>query len=322
MENAQYAEANVLLFDQKRAVRVQTRSILNTLGFKKFIEFHDLMEARGALSNQRLDLIILSIETTDCGVLQLVDDIRRQRCGLDPFIPILLTAWDCELNVLQPVVESGADDVLLHPFSTAQMGERVDILVRNRKPFVVTEDYLGPDRRTNAEIGKGPPPIIVPNALQARVQGVAEAGPTAARIEETLSELRLLKLRNMARHIWHLANSLKQAGQDPSLPERFDRELAKLGKSIRLYRKALTDGDAADLHSLSKSLLGVVSKQLGRLPSERGLALLEQSSLALRVASRLEHDRNVTCEAASAAISQEISKVSEVQEDLIRAVLG
>ena len=322
MHTMQYDDVVVLLFDPKLAVRKQTRSVLNALGFKTFLEFQELADVRVALSNQRVELAILAVEEADSGVLGMIEDVRRQRCGLDPFVPILLTAWDAKLSALRPVVESGADDVLLHPFSTAQMGERIEVLVRCRKPFVVTEDYLGPDHRTIAALRAGPPPIIVPNALQARVLGQSELGPTAARLEETMSDLRRLKLRNMARRIWYMANCLRDAQLDPTLPERYHDELKTLGKSIQVYRKTLAAGDSADLRALSESLLAVVKKQLRGPPARRGLELLEKSALALRVASKLEYDQNDTTEAAAEVIGEEVARIGNAEADLIRAVMG
>ena len=41
-------------------------------------------------------------------------------------------------------------------------------------------------------------------------------------------ELRRLKLRNVARRIWFLADNLKAALPDPSLPDRYEGELTNL----------------------------------------------------------------------------------------------
>ena len=45
-------------------------------------------------------------------------------------------------------MNSGPDDLLLIPFAPDQIMSRLKILVERRKPFVVTHDYIGPDRRT------------------------------------------------------------------------------------------------------------------------------------------------------------------------------
>ncbi|MFP6747258.1 MAG: hypothetical protein VCD66_06670 [Alphaproteobacteria bacterium] len=318
MQNTQYADAAVLLLDRRQAVRKQTRSVLNVLGFKTFLKFGDLAEARIALNNLRVDLIILDLGGEDCGALGLVGDVRGRRLGLDPFVPILLTTWDAKLKALRPVMSSGADDVLLFPFSTAQMGQRIEALVRHRKPFVISEDYFGPDRRGTTELEKDTTSITVPNALRARVEGRPDAAPNAARIEETLIELRRLKLRNVARRIWYLADKLKSALSDPSLPDRYERELTTLQTSISIYNKTLIPGDSVDLNALCDALSGVLAGLFGRPPVQKGLELLEKNALALRVASKLDREPDELV----AAISDEVAKVGKIQAELVRTVLG
>ncbi len=318
MQFSNYTDATVLLFDRQRAVRKQTRSVLNVIGFKTFLEFNDLESCRHALCNQRVDVVVLNLDDVDCGVLRLVDDIRRQHCGVDPFVPILLTTWDAKLRSVRTVIESGADDVLIYPFSTTQMGQRIENLTRERKPFVVTETYLGNDRRSASVLMADPTSVTVPNALAAQVLGQRELAPNAARIQETLSELRRLKIRNTARRIYYLADQLKQALPDPSLPDRYERELIKVGKSIRNYRKLLTHEDSTDLDSLSDSLNSVILGLFSRPPEAKGLELLEQSALALRVASRLDHEPSD----AGDAISDMVTKSGGVESQLIEVVLG
>ena len=318
MQFSNYTDATVLLFDRQRVVRKQTRSVLNVIGFKTFLEFQDLESVRYALCNQRVDVVVLTLDAVDCGVLGLVDDIRRQRCGVDPFVPILLTTWESKLRSVRTVIESGADDVLIYPFSTAQMGQRIENLTRERKPFVVTDAYFGPDRRSASVLMADPTSVTVPNALAAQVLGRPDLAPNAARIQATLSELRRLKVRNIARRIWFLADNLKQALPDPSLPDRYERELVKLGKTIRGYKRLLTHEDAADMAALCDSLNGVVMGLFGRQPEARGLELLEQSALALRVASRVDHE---PCDTGD-AISDVVAKSGGIENQLIQAVMG
>jgi hypothetical protein len=37
--------------------------------------------------------------------------------------------------------------VIIRPFSTSFAEDRIRTLIRARKPFIVTSDYIGPDRR-------------------------------------------------------------------------------------------------------------------------------------------------------------------------------
>jgi len=50
--------------------------------------------------------------------------------------------------------------------------------------------------------------------------------------------------------------------------------------------------------------------------------LLEQSALVLRVASKLAYDENETAQEANDAIGGDVSKIGNVEVDLIRSVMG
>ena len=89
METKPYVNATVLIFDGKLHARKQTRSILNILGFWKIEESETHEDARIALGSRRFDLAIFSVVSKKDGVSELVNDVRRFRCGDDPFLPII-----------------------------------------------------------------------------------------------------------------------------------------------------------------------------------------------------------------------------------------
>ena len=133
-----------------------------------------------------------------------------------------------------------------------------------------------------------------------------------------MAELRRLKLRNVARRIWFLADNLKAALPDSSLPDRYESELVNLQKSLRSCGKTLMPGDPADLSTLSESLSGVLTGLFGKPADTKGLFLLEQSALALRVASKLDHEES----SAGDATSDAVALITGLNADMVRAVLG
>ena len=104
-----------------------------------------------------------------------------------------------------------------------------------------------------------------------------------------MAELQRLKLRNVARRIWFLADNLKAALPDPSLPDRYESELVNLQKSLRSYGKTLMPGDPADLSTLSESLSGVLTGLFGKPADTKGLFLLEQNQGLSVVSSSAIH---------------------------------
>ncbi len=319
MQDTNYTDARVLLYGRAGPVLRQTMSILTTLGFRSFLDVQDLTAARQVMTNQRLEFAVLTVESKDCGVLKMVDDIRHRRCGDDPFLPILLTATDARLKAIRPVINSGADDMLLHPFSVNGMGRRIKGLVKSRKPFVVTEDYFGPDRRSSSDIKADLSSIVVPNALQALVQSRHDVAPNAERIEASLAELRRLKLRTVARSIWYLANCLNDSLGDPSLAYRYEDELTKIRGSIRIYERTLAPGDDAELARHCDNLSQNLAQLFGMPPDAKSLNLLEQSAVSLRTASKLDFEENDSDEFIR---GQEVGGAGGLEAGLIRAVVG
>ncbi len=319
MQSSNYTDSNVLLFDRTGAVLRQTMSVLKALGFKSFLDVQELTAARQVLTNQRLEIVILALESADCGVLKLVDDIRKQRCGPDPFIPILLTAWDARLKSVRAVIDSGVDDFLLHPFSITQMSKRIEALVNARKPFVVTGDYFGPDRRAAPAIQADLSSIVVPNALQARARDRRDTAAGPASFEAVFSDLQWLKLRNLSRRIWYLANRLKQSLPEPSPPHRYEDDLTKIRSSIRMYQNTLLPVGDEILAKLCESLSDVLARLFGLPPDAGRLKLLEKNALALRVASKLENEQSDSGEVVR---GEEVAKTGKAEAELIQAVMG
>jgi DNA-binding response OmpR family regulator len=319
MQNSNYIQANVLLFDQTSSVLRQTMSVLQALGFKLIADAHELDVARNILLNQRLDVAVLAVESADCGVLDLVDDIRKRRCGGDPFLPILLTGSDARLQSVQRIIDSGADDLLMHPFSIAQMGERIEALAKARKPFVVTENYFGPDRRASSTIEADPSSIVVPNALLAQVHDRLDAAPSSARIETAFLGLQRLKLRNIARRIWYLANCLKESLLEPGLLHRYERELTKIRASIRAFQKSLLPDEDKNLPDLCDSVSDALATLFGQPPDTEGVELLEQKALALRVASKLAGEQS---DSQDVVRHEKVAKINNVEVELVSAVMG
>ena len=68
------------------------------------------------------------------------------------------------------MVSSGADDLLLRPFSTALLGQRIEAHIDRRKGFVITTDYVGPDRRKDNSRASNVELFEPPNSLKMKAK--------------------------------------------------------------------------------------------------------------------------------------------------------
>ena len=70
-----------------------------------------------------------------------------------------------------------SDDLLLMPVAPAQVMTRIDNLMQGRKPFIVTHDYIGPDRVHVMAGGRSVRSGHKDLALELEEHGYADLGP-------------------------------------------------------------------------------------------------------------------------------------------------
>jgi DNA-binding response OmpR family regulator len=169
LDKQKLSEATALIYDPVRGNMLLTRSVLHGIGFRKIEGITSLREVSRRLKD--IEISVLIVEATD-QPRQIVDLLRAQRLGelgVNPFIPIIATLWAGQTDLVADLMNCGCDDVLLRPFSAAQTLERITSIIMARKSFVVTSDYVGPDRGKVSPIGMNPEKFDPPNALRDRV---------------------------------------------------------------------------------------------------------------------------------------------------------
>ena len=107
-----------------------------------------------------------------------------QWCTFTPALTIAIS-WDPTAKLVDQFAGSGADYLVAAPFSPKQIIDRIRAIVHHRTPFVVTSDYIGPDRRDGGR-GTELPLIDVPNSLRAKVLGEYNFRLMSQAIEEKL----------------------------------------------------------------------------------------------------------------------------------------
>ena len=93
--------------------------------------------------------------------------------GGNPFLAIIITAFNPTKTLLARVTNCGADALLVKPLSPKQIQERVHALIDAPRKFVVTSDFVGPDRRKSAREDSPIPLIDAPNTLRLKALNMA-----------------------------------------------------------------------------------------------------------------------------------------------------
>jgi len=136
------------------------------------------------------DLALCEAQGKDTVLCETIQSLRQGTSTYNPFIVIIVTAWEQSSALVSRVLSCGADDLLLRPLSTAALGVRIRSHVERRKSFVVTSDYIGPDRRRDTSRPSTVELFEPPNSLKMKAKDKLSAEDIARRLDSELKTAR------------------------------------------------------------------------------------------------------------------------------------
>lgn len=163
------SKVKALVCEPSLPIRQGIRLALNNVGIRDITEASTFLAAHQACKEGDHDFLVLNqeIETNDSTFI--MRELRSGALGRDPFILTVMLLGSREEPKVRSVIDCGPDDLLLIPFAPDQLMNRLKVLVERRKPFVVTHDYIGPDRRAAPRPGAtSATQFQVPNPVRAR----------------------------------------------------------------------------------------------------------------------------------------------------------
>jgi DNA-binding response OmpR family regulator len=199
-----------------------------------------------AIQKRPPDLALCEAQGADEELCRTIQQLRQGAGGYNPFVVVIVTAWEKTTGLINRVVSSGADDLLLRPFSTALLGSRIEAHIERRKGFVITTEYVGPDRRKDVVRASNIELFEPPNSLKMKAKDKLSADVIAKRLDSELKAARdkisSEKLRRDSFQVcilWRLMQETR--GEEGGQPAELEK-LHELTKSIaRRCREADVD---------------------------------------------------------------------------------
>jgi DNA-binding NarL/FixJ family response regulator len=162
-----YDLAEMLVCDPVASSRAGTRSALYSLGCRRIEICGNLRDFLEALENRPPDVALCEAQVGEAELCRALRDLRHGH-GYNPFAIVIVTAWKPSAALVTQILATGADGVLARPFSTALLDQRIRAHVLQQRPFVVTDDYIGPERRSSGRHSE-PLSIARPNSLRVKL---------------------------------------------------------------------------------------------------------------------------------------------------------
>lgn len=309
-----FGEVSVLLAEPSDPVRSMVRSALQDIGIRDIRSPKTAEEFRENWTKSIPDLAIVDVDLPPGEICQLINQIRHNWVGSNPFVPIICTTWEASKDIVRAVVESGADELLAKPISVQQLQDRIRVLIRARKPFVVTSDYIGPDRRKLADRDSNVPLTIVPNVLAAKATGEESLEEVQEKIDSTVRVINAQKMERLSFQGAMQVRLVMDAYAKGNIDEEIEEHLTSMLDAARDLSRRMEGTEFEHISELALTLIRVATtvRNDWRNPPSKDLKLLLPVSQAIQTAFHPDREKAAFATDISAAIDVYKSKRSRV----------
>lgn len=201
------------------------RDILGQIGITAVRGMTSYGGAAEALSVTPPDVLMIDANGVGSEAFPIVRSMRNDADSENPFVSVVVLTWEPTAELVTKVVNCGADLLVVKPASLQSFTEHFRTLIENRRRYVVTADYLGPDRRKAARVGTQIPLLDVPNTLRLKAKGQWTREGAQELLSGAKRRVRDLKIARIAFQIAFLA-TYADPGLRKTPPDRLAREHA------------------------------------------------------------------------------------------------
>ncbi|HLN25568.1 MAG TPA: hypothetical protein VK558_16460 [Patescibacteria group bacterium] len=225
-----FDKVRALLAIPDRALMSSVRHAVGARGLRMMQEASTLDDVHSGLKAGHVDLLITTPELQGGDFGQMLQEMRHHRIGENPYIIVMTLMENPVPALVKRVVDCGTDDVLLMPQLPAQVVARLDGFVAARKQFVITHNYIGPDRRTGERPGCQPAPRLeVPNPVRWQVVANADRNSLERSIHQTNLRINIHKMRRYSLQVSYLIERIVEAYNAPDSQAEMLADASSLG---------------------------------------------------------------------------------------------
>ncbi|MCZ6862281.1 MAG: hypothetical protein O7I42_18750 [Alphaproteobacteria bacterium] len=254
-----YEEADVALYDPNLRMRTLMRGMLMTIGFRSIIEVRNTEEVVNTINLLPADLLIVDLDYEPDQICGVVRDIREGLVGTNPYIVIVGLTWKPEKEMISRSLQTGFDDLIAKPISPKILSDRTTNLINNRKEFVVTTSYLGPERRRIERQIKGDLDTIkVPNSLRHKATGDKSAIADTQALDTMEHIVNTHRIYRLAKEICRECRKLERQFAVSKFGRGLSWNYRELTYKINAINKLVTIESIEVLVQISESMQAVI----------------------------------------------------------------
>ena len=260
----QLENIRVVLAEPDATLRRGIKNTLVAAGMKNVLDTDNLAHVRRTVEADMVEIIIGDTALADGDFNKFISDVRHREIGENPFIMAITLVDKASASAVRGAINSGTDHILIKPVDDDALVNLIIDLTHSRKRFVVTTDYIGPDRRSKTRPGTMTiPQIEVPNPLRQRMTGQMRESTLKRTIETAWSKINEQKVERHAFQIsWLLERIIPEIGMGSERSEEFGRYVKRLVDVSRDMSKRIGSTRFAHVKEMTMTMSNLVEDSI------------------------------------------------------------
>lgn len=277
----------VLIGDTKAARASTLADGLKEFGFGTTIIALSYKETIAKLEQGGIDVAILA-DSLGGGTFKLVRGIRHMLVGRNPFMTLFCALAPEHVDGAKHALRAGVDSILIQPVPAKDVTDRVRKVSRVDTPYVVTSEYIGPDRR-GADRASAIRRFHVPQTLQAKLRGQSmNYDEFAKKIAPLVEDMMQTRLASQSSRLAAVCKDILAAYLTSKITPLVQSKLKAVGDLLRdaaSTAKQLKQKEVIDLcQALRDQVLDFAERYTQ--PTEKDIDLLRKLGEAVAMAAK------------------------------------
>lgn len=157
----QFASISIALVHADPRGALVVKSVLDSLGCRAIMLARDGPDLLARLRREVIDIAVIDWNLRSVLGVETAAQLRMSQDSLARDIPIILLGPPKDQDAMAAARDAGINEYVWKPFTAKTLLASVHTIVNHPRPFIVSRDYAGPDRRDNpsysALLPAGPP---------------------------------------------------------------------------------------------------------------------------------------------------------------------
>ncbi|WP_333585777.1 response regulator [Phenylobacterium sp.] len=160
--SADLADLSVLVVDDHANTVLLMTDVLRAAGVGQVFSAANGLAARQEIARRDPKIIFTDRRMPLMDGLDLTRAVRLAAVRPDPLtpnpeVPIIMVSGHRSAREVEEARQAGVNEFVMKPFTPAALLSRIQLVLSHPRPFVVSNVYIGPDRRRRTELSYGGP---------------------------------------------------------------------------------------------------------------------------------------------------------------------